>query len=178
MRVANWLLRRFGVDESVHGDLAEERAAGRSFVWLARQTAGAIAAQVARDLWRHPVLAMRAIGSGWFVLLSGWIFLRWAQPSDGIVTWHTIFPYLLVFMIFVWPVVTGWTVARMHLAQQSAMLLAYAASFALWGTCFFAKNYDAIRRSVVHRQFAFFVSVLSIVLIGTLVGGFLQRSKA
>jgi hypothetical protein len=68
---AVWLLQRFGVperSESLMGDLAEERAAGRSALWFWRQTFSAIGDTVIRDLrehWLSDYLCPAVIG--WFV---------------------------------------------------------------------------------------------------------------
>jgi hypothetical protein len=121
------------------GDLIEERAAGRSALWLWGQTAAAIADTVARDLGDHWVLALRAIGTGWLAgFLSGSILAR--IPLWWL-TWNLYVDLALV--LIVWPLACGWIVALTHRTQQAAMVLAFAASVALgyswmwyWFGCF------------------------------------------
>ncbi len=92
--IAGWLLKRFGVpqsNESLMGVLVEERSAGRSAVWLWRETVVAIADSVARDLRDHKLLAARAVATGWAINMvlayaaSLSIFFIWevSTPSQG-----------------------------------------------------------------------------------------------
>ena len=155
MKLAMWLLWRFGVpqrNESLVGDLIEERAAGRSALWLWGQTAAAIADTVVRDLRDHWVLAIRAIGTGWIAFfLYGSICARvpllewwWETPNH---TLQNLYFYILIAEVsIVWPLACGWTVARTHRAQPAAMVLAFAASVCLaypwlwsrvWLGCFY-----------------------------------------
>jgi hypothetical protein len=140
MKLAMWLLWRFGVpqrNESLLGDLIEERAAGRSALWLWGQTAAAIADAVARDLRDHWVLALRAMGTGWFAsFLFAFIWERvpplewWWRIPESILT-ALLFLALFAGIVIVWPLACGWIVAQTHRAQSAAMVLAYAASVAL-----------------------------------------------
>jgi hypothetical protein len=62
--MAYFLLERFGVDESLIGDLAED---GRhhSSAWFWRQTIVALAKTATGDVRAHKVLALRALALGW-----------------------------------------------------------------------------------------------------------------
>ena len=67
---ATWLLKNFRPgDEALLGDLLENCRNGRSAAWYWRQVVGAILAGMRKDLLDHPFLALRAIATGWFVLL-------------------------------------------------------------------------------------------------------------
>lgn len=146
--LAGWLLDRFGVpqaNESLMGDLVEERGSGRSALWFWRETFAAIAASVARDLREHKLLAVRAIVTGWA--------LQWAwEPVWRAAAWHElwrtnieVFVTLSMFNAFAWPVVTGWVVARTHRARQAAMVLAYAASAATYAAWDLTAHYSQIK---------------------------------
>lgn len=67
MRLAFWLMDRFGVPEPLVGDLLEERSRHRSALWQWRQTLVAILWTVARDIRAHRWLAARAVVTGWAV---------------------------------------------------------------------------------------------------------------
>jgi hypothetical protein len=56
MKAASWLMTRVGVDESLIGDLAEQVRAGRSVVWLWRQTVVAIVTKMASTAERDPAV--------------------------------------------------------------------------------------------------------------------------
>ena len=136
--IAEWLLAAFGVDDTLRGDIAEERAAGRSFAWLAGQTAAAIAAQVARDLRGHPVLAMRAIATG-YLLTMAWSRLGpafWPHPSET--NHNSVVTYRLL-TVFVWPVIVGWAVARLP-ASVSATHAAIRSSRGFHHACSAGRN--------------------------------------
>jgi hypothetical protein len=146
MNFAMWLLQKFGVperNESLIGDLIEERAAGRSTLWLWGQSIAAIADTVTRDLRDHWVLALRAIGTGWAATFL--IAFFWEKVATRGFAWHwklyRIRPWgyasalLLdatdIFVnLVIWPVALGWVVAQTHPARTASMVLALAASVA------------------------------------------------
>jgi hypothetical protein len=147
MNFAMWLLQKFGVperNESLIGDLIEERAAGRSTLWLWGQSIAAIADTVTRDLRDHWVLALRAIGIGWaatFLISYFWYMV----VTQGVAWWwklgqmgpcgralaSLLFPVNLIVNLVIWPVALGWIVARTHGARTASMVLGFAASVAL-----------------------------------------------
>lgn len=127
MKLAIWLLNRSGVlerNESLAGDLLEERAAGRSALWLLGQTLAAIGDTVARDWAEHWVLALRAVATGWAAsYLIG-------QGLDRVPLLFAPFHvFELVYTLV--PAVVGWMVARTHRACQSTAVLAFAGSVVL-----------------------------------------------
>ena len=169
--IAEWLLAAFGVDDTLRGDIAEERAAGRSFAWLAGQTAAAIAAQVARDLRGHPVLAMRAIATG-YLLTMAWSRLGpafWPHPSET--NHNSVVTYRLL-TVFVWPVIVGWAVARTHRAQSVAMVLSYVTFVALWSLWHYASYFAELS-----RVRSGFVVGIGIMMLGNIAGGFLEKRR-
>jgi hypothetical protein len=143
MRLAMWLLQRFGVlerNESLMGDLAEERANGRSASWFWRQTLAAIGDAVAHDLRAHWLLAMRAIATGWG------LWLAWARVMNLLASHRVWIVQPLVFFTFLlWPGIIGWVVARTHRAHQGAMVLAYAATVTLYGAWDLTVHYSQMK---------------------------------
>lgn len=141
MRLAMWLLSRFGVpqrNEALVGDLIEERRAGRSAFWVWGQTAVAIADTVVRDLRDHWALALRAAGTGWVAsFLCARIFaaIPWLDwwlriPNRARFDIVALF-YFVLGVLLVWPLALGWLVAETHRPQRAAMVVAFAASVAL-----------------------------------------------
>jgi hypothetical protein len=134
MKFAMWLLQRFGVperNESLMGDLVEERAAGRSTLWVWGQSAAAIADSVTRDLRDHWVLALRAIGTGWAAtFLIAWFWEYQIHPFGNALA-HLLDAIDMIIQAVIWPVALGWIVARTHRTRQASMVLAFAASVAL-----------------------------------------------
>jgi len=140
MRLAVWLMIRFGVPEPLVGDLVETYRRGSAF-WLARQAVAAIALTAIRDVRRQPFAAVRSILAGWTVLLLlfvllgdrvadalaylGWGWTR-AAGYDGGDWW----PYRVTaaFTSYTGFALAAWAVARQHRAHAGAALLAYIVS--------------------------------------------------
>ena len=68
---ARWLLSRFAscTPAALQGDIEEEFQFGRSSAWYWRQVVGAIASGSVTAVRVHPFLALRAMATGWTVLL-------------------------------------------------------------------------------------------------------------
>ncbi len=178
--LAEWLLTRFGIpqrNESLMGDLAEESSSGRSALWLWRETVVAIATTVGRDVRNHKLLAMRAIAVGWLLMIGSRQVVLLFQPRPGVWGRHTLWSLFLIFTVSVWPAIVGWVVARMHRAQQAAMVLVYIASWVIWSLWYFSVHYDEIKRMPIPDQLSIDIAVNCAALLSALVGGFLQRPK-
>ena len=186
MKFAMWLLQRFGVperNESLIGDLIEERAAGRSTLWLWGQSIAAIADTVTRGLRDHWVLALRAIGIGWAAtFLIGFLWdkaitqgFAWSWKLESIRPWgHALAlllgPINMIVILVIWPVALGWIVAQTQRARKASMVLAFAASVALcapW-VCVQRLPQDDVDPSLV-------LACSSV--LGVLVGGLLPRPR-
>jgi hypothetical protein len=76
MKASIRLMERFGVNRALIGDLVEG-AAGRPARWLRRQTVGAIAVALARDLRAHPIIVVRATILGYLLLEMSRVPLQW-----------------------------------------------------------------------------------------------------
>jgi hypothetical protein len=188
MRLAVWLLERFGVserNESLTGDLEEERSAGRSALWFWRQTFSAIGDTVIRDLRDHWPLALRAIATG-YAVTCGWVwgmrmlFSGVAHDSHGFLggyLWRA-YQVLLPFTWVLWPLVVGWIVARTHRAQQAATVLAFAASVAFPGAWYLTTHYSQMERSCVQcvpDVWVVNLAIYCLYVLGILIGGLLVR---
>ena len=140
---ATWLLKKFRPgDEALLGDLLEECPNGRSDAWYWRQVFGAIVTGLWRDLREHPFLALRAIATGWIVLLLiftllgdrtaeaiakyGW---NWSRYRDGYGEGYW-WPFWVAATCVSYSgfAISAWAVARAHAASGMAMVTAYLGS--------------------------------------------------
>jgi hypothetical protein len=69
-RIPNWLLERFGIQESVVGDLVERYAVKRSSTWYWRQVLMAIGSATWQELTARKLVSVAAVSAGWGVLLA------------------------------------------------------------------------------------------------------------
>lgn len=122
MRAAIWLLTRVRVDESLIGDLIEQRRAGRSRDWIWFQAIAAVLGVVLRDVTRHPARALLTVVLG--------LVLRDLHKALWSVVWHYTNPavarllplgFMPVGVTLSWTnmlmavpgwIVIGWLVAR------------------------------------------------------------------
>jgi hypothetical protein len=136
--MAIWLMNRFGIAESVIGDIVEQFPAGRSQLWFWRQTCGAIVLAILDDVAKSPFFVIRAVLSGLLLLAACQGFFRWTQPSldmwiSGLILDQVSLsrPVLLLVVGFVnalvavpaWLMV-GWLVARSHRRRVVVLLVA------------------------------------------------------
>jgi hypothetical protein len=181
--MAKWLLDRFGIpqqNEPLMGDLAEERSSGRSALWFWWQTTVAIAQTVARDLRNHKVLAARAIATGWLLDLAWGQVMNLADNRYELWRSHfVLYAILLFFTLLVWPAIIGFVVARMHRAQQAAMVLAYAGSAAIGKMWYLAAHYHEMKGvlNATPDVWDTNVALAGITLLLTLLGGFLPNPR-
>jgi hypothetical protein len=147
--VATWLLEYVGSNqtrEALAGDLVEQYGHGRSVGWYWRQVIAAIIVGNSKDIWEHKVLALRAILLGWagsYVLdkVLGVAMIALLPSSMGRLEVRPDHPFMSVMLssLFLIGIVhnavvqasTGWLVARFHRPYQTAMVLAFLASFLL-----------------------------------------------
>jgi hypothetical protein len=142
--IANWLLRRFASCTSIAllGDLEEEYQACRSSGWYWRQVVGAIMTGLRKDIRDHPMLALRAIATGWIVLLLIFALLgdrtaeaiakyawNWSRYEDGYgagLWW----PFWVAASCVSYGgfAISAWAVARFHSTGGMAMVTAYLGS--------------------------------------------------
>jgi hypothetical protein len=184
--IVEWLLERFGIpqrNESLMGDLMEEYSAGRSGFWLLRQIVNAIATTMAHDITHHSLLTARAIAMGW-ALWFGWArTVSHLQRVNGFVAIlsNLLLPIQIVpFLTFtLWPAFIGWLVARTHRAQQPAMVLAYAASLAIYDICSSAIQWPTVKRLYFSPAAWWEGQILfgCVVVFFTLIGGFFQKPR-
>jgi hypothetical protein len=134
MTFAKWLLERFGVEQALIGDVLEECVRGRSLLWCWRQVLTALVGRTAQDISAHGWLAMRAVATGWIVLLLTFLTLsdstigRWTAAigyRSGVWWSFWIWDGLLSYSGFG---LAGWIVGRCHRAHAGPMLLGYVAS--------------------------------------------------
>jgi len=76
------LLQRWGVDEALIGDLAEQRAAGRSRAWFWRQVIAAVARRLVSDVIAHPFRTMFAVAIG--LILRRLTLAAWGTNGPAI----------------------------------------------------------------------------------------------
>jgi hypothetical protein len=141
--MANSLLERFGVDDGLIGDLAEE-GQYHSRAWFWRQTIVALAKTATGDVRARKVLALRALVVGWImqrlvVDQARWLVSRqmgsWVWKSAVWFDAHMGFPIDLpsiLVMTIVGPALIGWVVGRLHRRQAMPMVLTYMAAFNLF----------------------------------------------
>ncbi len=141
--LANWLLNRFTscTSTALQGDLEEEYQTGRSSAWYRRQVVVAIVTGSVKDIRAHRFLALRAVATGWIVLLlffaCGDFFAEtlarhawnWNRRLDGYgsgVWW----PFHIAATIVSYSgfSISAWAVARSHGAHAMPMVIAYLSS--------------------------------------------------
>ena len=169
--IAVWLLERLGLDGALAGDLAEERAGGRSTIWYWRQVLIAICAGIWDTIRDHKTLALRAVTTG----MASEFFLSklWG-----------LFPHLPLFSSEWWiigssfflllQVTAGWIVARTHRTHPVPMVVTFLIS--IWLLIVLRSNFrnllvDAITHPAVRRYLALYLDCFVLTSVGIVGGG-------
>ena len=98
------LMQQFGVDDSLIGDVLEQCRAGRSAVWLWRQTIIAVAQQIVSGVQQHPLqVAARTWESVW--LATGAVAM---SLSLSYVWMHLIWRYVVILDVAWYPSAMNW----------------------------------------------------------------------
>ena len=110
-----WLLRK---NPALLGDVLEERASGRSRVWLWRQVAAAIARETFDDARLHPVLTLRAVATALATYFAAFAVVLFAY---GFLFGYSFAAqlsslWLNIPLEFIPALLAGWIVARTHRA--------------------------------------------------------------
>jgi hypothetical protein len=138
--LATWLLERFEIREATIGDLIERFGAQPSRTWYWRQVFLAILAETVDDIRRHGFLAVRAVMTGFVVLV---IFDRAVRDLLRGVSFHgAIWIAGHLFEAGQWVarpmwvaslplggVLAGWAVTRFH---RRPMIGVFAGCFLTW----------------------------------------------
>lgn len=139
-RFSTSLFDRLGIEAALIGDLLEERAGGRSAFWYWREVLAAVASHAAHSLYRHKLLALRAMATGFAANYVIWSLLsKLLQPLPpwkpySSLWWAASFTYILLT-----ETLTGWIVARTHREAPVPMVCAFALFMTLW---LFATGFD------------------------------------
>jgi hypothetical protein len=178
--ISNWLFERLRLDESLTGDLIEERERGRSLIWYWRQVLIAICIGIWGAVRDHKILALRAIATGCatnsLFLLLGRRFLNplpypWSMVSTA--PWITGLSIILLTQV-----ATGWIVARTHRAQPVPMVSVFAIWLMFW---YVYGNFselgrllgDAIDQPRFRLYLTMYLAPEFLTIAGLLVGGIL-----
>jgi hypothetical protein len=140
--MATSILKRFAMADALVGDLAEEYRRGRSRAWYWRQVLAAVVMTSAREIGGHKLNAVRAIATGWAVLLLTFNFLGdrvanglayriwgWTRPMgySSAYVWQP-FHITAAFVSYAGFGLSAWVVVRLQREHALPMLLAYLVS--------------------------------------------------
>jgi hypothetical protein len=135
--VAAWLLGHLQsgcCSEHIIGDLTEAYQSGRSRVWYWKQVLAAIFFSFCQEIMAHPVLALRALATGW----ATWYLIRYGAVRSLVPLTRRLlqtsgFPFSPFGLA--WTAISlvllagnGWIVARLHRPHRTGMVLLFAAS--------------------------------------------------
>lgn len=166
--VATWLLSRFGVNQSVVGDLIERYQVHQSRSWYWRQAFAAIVVGVAKDLRDHPVFAVRTfvisaavflglrnlrnalwypVGNAISIPIGNWLLTNeYESARSWWFAWH-LYDLPRFAMWWLVCVLYGWVVVRLHRSHRPSVAILCAASALMnvtwWLIMYFSRLLDA-----------------------------------
>ena len=136
MNTARWFMERFGVSETVIGDLLEE-SHRRSLGWIWKQTAVAVANAVWGDVRARPAVIVRSVLLGFVLIWLAdaamqrlWTFVNvpWMSILVAAGLRHQINPLTGLVRTAIgvpFAIAVGWGVARSHSLQTPVPELAF-----------------------------------------------------
>ncbi|HLH52932.1 MAG TPA: hypothetical protein VKY92_04880 [Verrucomicrobiae bacterium] len=197
-RLAKWLLTHFGCspnNDAVIGDLDERYRQGRSNTWYWRQVLLAIITGAFQEISDHPSLTLRAIFTGWALLLAGGFLFRtvvvyvnkilrleyrWTStviPTHPMLSAGVLIGLSLVLACCGWATV-GWILKRIYQPHEKAMVLAFnttvlaALAFTIW-------TLDRSTAAMAHATWLIGLGGNIVGVLCTLMGaGFFRTSTA
>jgi hypothetical protein len=199
---AIWLLKVFKVTESnqaLAGDLAEEYSGGQRTAWVWRQVFAATAFTIAKEIFSHKLLTVRAVMAGEAAVLLSYFALigagRWHWFS---MFWISVFTpswlpfwsefwilYLLRSMLVVLLVFTfgGWIVGRLHRDHRATFVVLFATLQSIVlsvqvGPTLIRHLIDSIDQPRFRSYLALDLGILFLSPIAVLLGGYIAGSRA
>jgi len=195
---AIWLLKVFKVPESnpaLAGDLTEEYSGGQRAAWLWRQVLAVIAFTIAKEIYSHKLLTIRAViaGEAW-VLLSYFALIRALSSHWFVMFQMSVFPpsglpFLSEFWILLLPesiiVFTfgGWIVGRLDRDHWATFVVLFAT---LQSIFILVQVFPTLLRHLINSidqprfrpYLAMDLGILLLFPIAVLLGGYIAGSRA
>jgi hypothetical protein len=189
--VAVWLLEGFNVTESspfLAGDLIEEFSRCQSSTWLWRQVVASIGFAIAKEIYSHKLLTLRAVIAGeaaiWFssIALGRALYSPSFKFLTGVSRSPPFFGFFFLPLSITVFIFGGWIVARFHRGHRTALVLLFAA---LQSTLMAVQMVPTLHRlladSIDQPRFRPYlageVAFLFLCPIAVLLGGYLSRSR-
>ena len=188
---AFWLLDTFNVTENnpaLAGDLTEEFSRGQSSIWLWRQVLAAVGFALAKEIYSHKLLTIRAVIAGeaaiWFgsVALGRALHTHLFKFLTGISRWPPFFGSFFLPLSMTVFIFGGWIVARSHRGHRTALLLLFAAlQFTLMAVQLVPTLHMHLVDSIDQLRFRPYLAgdmaFLFLCPIAVLLGGYLARQS-
>jgi hypothetical protein len=204
-KIARWILTHFGCspnNAAVIGDLDERYRNGRSYAWYWKQVMTTLAIAFSQEVRARKLLALRAIVTGWILMLAGMFSFRALVITiNSIMRWDSVwngyrFSRLVHQLEITYPIVLlapfelfsfvisclgwasiGWALKRLYQPHEKTMVLAFIV------TVFAAM---AVFMSIALHSFPPFIALLilegfggnMIGIVALLLGAGLLRSDA